>query len=221
MKNNLLTGTTSWIAGLSFLVGMIVYVALLSYVSYGDTAQAVLPQLEFIASYSTLLYVWYFVIYILFGLALIGFQISIKTHLVTDFFRSFALILGYLWAGITIVTGMLANVGTHMILELMGQHQELAISQWYNLQMLINGMGGGNEIVGGLWLIAMGLSLNIHCSLTPLLRSIALVFGCVGVLTAAPMLEYLGGIFGVGCMLWFFVMGSYKLVKYKREIAYA
>lgn len=218
--SHLLAGTASVIAGMCFLFGMIVYIAVFSFDSYGDIGKSITPQLTLISTHSALMYLWYFVIYIVFGVALIVFQIAIKPYLQMGWFASMALVFGYLWSGLTIASGMLANIGTHMVLELMGVNQELAISLWYTLQMLINGIGGGNELVGGIWLLLLGLSYKADLIIERWLSVVAIVFGSVGLFTAVPIFTDLGEFFGIGSMVWFFVMGCYQLERYRKEKAY-
>lgn len=218
--SHLLAGTASVMAGMCFLFGMIVYITVFSFGSYGDIGKSIAPQLTLMSTYSALMYLWYFVIYIVFGVALMVFQIAIKPHLQTGWFASIALVFGYFWSGLTIASGMLANIGTHMVLELMGVSQELAISLWYTLQMLINGIGGGNELVGGIWLLLLGLSYKADLIIERWLRVVAIVFGGIGLFTAVPILTDLGEIFGIGSMVWFLVMGCYQLGRYRGEKAY-
>jgi len=219
-QSHLLAGSASVVAGLSFLVGLVVYFSVFVSASYGDMTHDVLTQLNLMSSHSTLMYVWYFVIYIVFGVALIALQVGIKPYLEAGVLSSIALIFGYLWSGLTITCGMLANVGTYMILQLMPHQQDIAISLWYTLQMLLNGIGGGNELVGGVWLAMLGLSLANDCTINRWLKWVAVIFGCFGVLTSVPMLTELGGVFGLGSMIWFLVMGRYQLDLYKKVKTY-
>ena len=214
-QSHLLVAAASVTAGFSFLFGIAVYVAF--FASYGNLAQAVSPQLKLMSANSTLLHTWYFVIYIVFGVALVAFQVGIKPYLYKGVVASIAMIFGYFWAALTIVTGMLANVSTHVILELMGEQRDVAISLWYTMQLLIDSIGGGNELVGSIWLVGLGLSLRSIHAIDRWLKAVALVFGAVGLLTAIPMLTELGGIFGFGCMAWFLVMGRYQFELYQKE----
>ncbi|WP_067220738.1 hypothetical protein ACPUEK_14995 [Marinomonas gallaica] len=196
------------IAGLCFLFGMLVYVCFLMEYRFGDINEPFASQVRTMAEHALLLYGWYFIIYIVFGLALLGFQIGIQPYLKVGGLQQACAVLGYLWVGLTLTTGMLANVGNTMILQVVSFDSSSAMYLWYALQMLIDGLGGGHEIVGGVWMLTLGAAL-ISFNIYGLgLKVLAFIIGSIGVLSSAPGLSMLGGAFGLGCIVWFLIIGA-------------
>lgn len=207
-------GYCSTIAGLCFLFGIGVYVRFFLDHQYGDISAPFDSQLRVLSEHSLLLNAWYFIIYIVFGLALLGFQIGVEPLQKTGGVRQASAVLGYFWMALTIATGMLANVAGPMVVQLASHDREAASFLWYAMQMVIEGIGGGNELVGGLWMITLALTLRGVSAFEQGLRVLAFAVGMMGVLSCAPSLVELGGIFGVGCIIWFLAMGI-RMIRFR------
>ena len=61
-----------------------------------------------------------------------------------------------------------------------------------------DGLGGGNEIVGGLWVLLVSWAALRAGGLPRALNYLGLVIGVAGILTVVPALGELGAIFGLG-----------------------
>lgn len=210
-KRNLTTmfgGYCGVVAGLCFLFGMLLYFYMLMDHRFGDIREPFEYQVRFMEDNALLIYGWYFIIYIVFGLALLGFQIGILPRLRAGGLRQAGVVLGYLWVGLTISTGMLANVGNTMVLQLVSVDSKAAMFLWHTLQMVINGFGGGNELVGGVWMIILGATMKPFGVFDNSLKVWGVAVGLIGVLSSVPGWTMLGGIFGMGCIIWFVITGG-------------
>jgi hypothetical protein len=79
------------------------------------------------------------------------------------------------------------------------------------------GLGGGNEIIGGVWVLLIGWAALRTGGLPRALNYLGIVAGVSGILTVIPVLEVLGAvevlglIFGLGFIVWFIWVGIVML----------
>lgn len=62
--------------------------------------------------------------------------------------------------------------------------------------------GGGNEIVGGLWLLLVSWSA-LRGGLPKALNGVGLLVGAAGIVMLLPPLADVGAIFGLGITVWY------------------
>ncbi|MBL4544568.1 MAG: hypothetical protein JKP95_01305 [Oceanicaulis sp.] len=106
---------------------------------------------------------------------------------------------------------MLTNVATSQIVQLAETDMDAAASLWRSTVVVAAGLGGGNEITGGLWIVL--LSLAGFQSRTLPFRSICWAGGGgAGIASTTPVLSDAAMIFGLGFIVWFFVVGVALLV---------
>lgn len=205
IKSNPLGAIAANIAALCFLCGFALALTLLAGADYPNLSQDPLSQVQFMQQHSSTLQAWYLLIYLLFGLCLLVLATVLHQQLQSQdkVLAQITLSLGLLWAGLVIATGMLAQVGMAQILTVYARDPQQAQNLWLTLQLLIEGLGGGNEIVGGLWLLMSNL-LGIKTRLIPRwLGYIGLITSLAGLLTLIPGLEIMAALFGLGCIVWF------------------
>jgi hypothetical protein len=83
---------------------------------------------------------------------------------------------------------------------------------------VIDGLGGGNEIVGGLWTLLVSVVALRTRALHRLVNYLGLVVGGAGILSAIPALgEIGGGVFGLTQIVWFVALGVLLLRAGRRE----
>lgn len=102
---------------------------------------------------------------------------------------------------------MVANIGAAVVAEIYRQSPAQAASVWLSLMFVVNGLGGGNEIVGGLWLLLLSLAMLRSRQLRRALGYLGVVVSVAGLLTTVPPLKELGSVFGLGLILWFAWLG--------------
>ncbi|WP_394391525.1 hypothetical protein [Shewanella woodyi] len=101
---------------------------------------------------------------------------------------------------------MIANIGLAAVIDLSTSNAEQAKTLLVVVNTIVEGLGGGNEVVGGLWVLLLsiaGLKIN---ELPKLLHYLGLFIGSVGILTIYPA-EILTEIFGLGQIIWFSWLG--------------
>ncbi len=67
--------------------------------------------------------------------------------------------LALIWAALVIASGMIADIAAEMVVVLNPANPAHAAATWLSLSRVVNGLGGGNEIVGGMWLLLVSLSV--------------------------------------------------------------
>jgi hypothetical protein len=154
--------------------------------------------------------VWNLVIYVVFGIALV--VLTTVLHRVLDrpgsIWMSIASPFGFIWAGLVIASGMIASVGLTAVAEGYASNPEQAAQLWSTLGVIQNGLGGGVEVVGGVWVLLISLwSLRRRIGLPAWLNAIGLIVGTAGSLTIVPALSGLGAIFGLTQIVWFLGLG--------------
>jgi hypothetical protein len=105
-------------------------------------------------------------------------------------------------------------VGLEAVAKLHSQDVAQAVAAWAVIGAIQDGLGGGVEIVGGLWVLLISAA-SFH-ALPRLLGYLGVVVGVAGILTVAPPLGELGAVFGLGQIVWFSWIG---VVMLRREDA--
>lgn len=209
-------GVAALIAGATFVAGFALLFALLAPAGYLATDADPLRNAAFLADNEAVMYLWYLTIYVVFGVFLIVLSLALHERL-EDRSPAMARIsaaFGLIWAGLVIASGMVANVGTGVVAKLYGEDPEQAASVWLALDFVVRGLGGGNEIVGGLWVLLVSLAALRAGGLPRILNYFGAMVGAAGILTVVPALAALevpGAIFGLGLIVWFVWVGVVML----------
>lgn len=189
----------------SFILGFWVFLAVLAPARYGAADIAPGRHVGFLVANRDLLTAWNLVIYIAFGAALVVLALALHDRLkpTAPALAATGAAFGLIWAGLVMACGMVANVGISVIAGLAVAEPAAAAATWLAYKVVIGGLGGGNEIVGGLWVLLVGLAGWRTGALPRLLAALGMVVGAAGLLTTIPALAELGSVFGLGLILWF------------------
>ncbi len=74
-----------------------------------------------------------------------------------------------------------------------------------------NGLGGGNELVGGLWVLLVSIAGWRTRALPRALNAVGIVSAAAGLITVIPGFEDVGMVFGLGLIVWFAWLGTVLL----------
>lgn len=190
----------------AYVAGMIVYLVVLDYPNVIEPAQKVAMLVE----HEAVLYAMNLLIYVIFGIALVVLALALDERLKVGApaLAHTAAVFGFIWAGLVIAAGMVANIGTGVVVGLAGQDPAQAETVWLAIEAVYDGIGGGNEIVGGLWTLLVSWAALRTGALPRLLNYLGVVVGVAGVVSAIPALGELGGmVFGLGQIVWFVWLG--------------
>ncbi len=73
--------------------------------------------------------------------------------------------------------------------------------------MVTNGLGGGNEVLGGVWVLGTSIVALRERLFAPWVNRLGVVMGVAGLVTVVPALEDVGAVFGLGLIVWFVAVG--------------
>jgi hypothetical protein len=205
-------GVAALIEAATFVVGFALFFTFLvdHYTDRHDDPGA---YVAFLADNRAILHVWNLIIFVVFGIALVVLALALHDQLKTGApaLAAVATAFGLIWAGLVIATGMVATVGLGTVVDLYATDPEQAVALWLALDAVENGLGGQQEITGGLWVLLASWAALQGRSLPRALSWLGIVAGVSGLLTVVPALEALGAVFGLGLILWFVWLGIVML----------
>ena len=158
----------------------------------------------------TLLYVWNTVIYLLFGVALVVLVLALHQRLegASSGLVNTATAFGLVWAGLVLASGMVFNVGMDVVIDLHAAGDPGAASTWTAISAVQDGLGGGNELVGGVWTLLVSWAALRAKVLPRSLNALGMIAGVAGIVTILPGAASLGIVFGLGQLAWFAWLGA-------------
>lgn len=169
-------------------------------------------KLAFLAEHQVILSIVNLIMYVLFGgvLAVLVLAIHQRLKSKTPALAQIAVIFGVIWVGFVIASGLIANIGLSAVLELATKDPEQALTVWRTIYAVVEGLGGGNEVVGGLWVLLLSCAALKGAAFSNRLNYFGIFVGVIGILTVYPA-EFLTEIFGVSQIVWFLWLGAAML----------
>ena len=212
-------GVAALIAAATWVVGIVFFLALLTPAGYFDAGVDPVEKAAFLADNQAIVSVSYLTSFVVFGMFLVVLALALHKRLKAGApaMAQAATAFGLIWAGLVIASGMVANIGIGKVVDLYGTDPAQAGSLWLSLDMVVFGLGGGNEIAGGLWVLLASWAALRAGQLPRPLNYLGVVFGVAGLLTVVPALEVLwavellGAVFGLGLIVWFVWLGIVML----------
>ncbi len=200
-----------------YIAGIAYFLVILNYANVTAPRQ----QVELFVANQTSLYAMYLLIYVVFGIVLVALVLALHDRLKTGApsLMQAATAFGLIWAGLVIASGMIANIGTATIVDLYATDPSQATTAWLAINPVVEGLGGGNEVVGGLWTLLVSVAALRAGMLHRVLNYFGVVVGMAGVLSAIPALGVIGGgIFGLTQIVWFVGLGILLLQASRQTI---
>jgi hypothetical protein len=216
-----LSGAATWVVGIVF------FLTLLTPAGYFDAAVDPVQKAAFLADNQAIVSISYLTAFVVFGIVLVVLALALYERLQAGALAmaQTATAFGLIWAGLVMATGMVANVGIGRVVDLYSIDPVQAGSTWLALDMMVLGLGGGNEIAGGLWVLLVSWAALRAGGLPRALNYLGVVAGVAGLLTVIPVLEVLGAVevlgamFGLGLIVWFVWLGTVMLRSSPRAAA--
>ncbi|WP_372628181.1 hypothetical protein [Arsukibacterium sp.] len=195
-----------------YLSAFVFFGAFWNFPADADTIQ----KFAFLAENQGVLSIVTFTIYVLFGILLAVLVLALHERLkaYTPILSQMAAIFGVVWVGLVIASGMVLNIGLAVALELSVEQPEQAMTLWRTINAVVEGLGGGNEIVGGLWVLLLSIAALSGKALPKTLNYLGLFVGTVGILTIYPA-DVFTEIFGISQIVWFSWLGVVLLTSRK------
>ncbi|MFD0980121.1 hypothetical protein [Tropicimonas aquimaris] len=204
-------GIAALLCGATYVAGFALLLTLLTPLGYGteeiDTrAVAALAEAQ-----PGLLIAWNSTIYIANGLALAVLTVALAERLQPRVpgWAGVSRALGLIWATLVLGAGMVANVAVERTSALHATDPQGAADLWGTLHAVELGLGGGNEIVGGAWILCISIAGLVSRRLPRGSVALGLLTGLAGLATLVPALGTAAGAgFGLGGIAWFLAVGT-------------
>jgi len=148
--------------------------------------------------------------YVFFGVFLIVLSLALYDRLKsgTPAIMQVATVIGIIWAGSLIASGMVLNAGIAPVVALYTQDPARAALAWMEIETVASGLGNGNgEILGGLLTLLVSWAALRIGGLPKGLNILGLLVGAVGIISIFPGLTALTGIFGISQLVWYVGLG--------------
>ena len=198
-------GISAILEGLIYIFTFVIYGGVLAFPKADASS---IEKLNFLSNNFITLSAINLVSYVMFGILLAVLVLAIHQRLKNDvpILTSLASLFGVIWVGLVISSGMIANIGLKTVVDLGANSPEDAMLIWRSVAIVSEGLGGGNEIVGGVWVLLLSIVAFKSKSFSKPLNILGLVVGIAGVVTIFP-LEIFTEIFGLSQIVWFMWMG--------------
>lgn len=159
----------------------------------------------------------YIIGYLVFGsLLLIAVQTTYnQLNTTTSQLLKYASAFGFIWVVLMMCSGMIAVVGLNTMVKLHGQGSLHAETLFLIYTTVVNGLGGGIELVGALWVFLISLHGLKSSQMSQALNLFGLVVGITGILTLYQAVPEFKDAFGILQIVWFVLMGLTLLKKNK------
>ena len=204
-----LGGISALIAAALYITGFALFLTVLDPSGYDGHVQRV----AFLTENQVASYIANLLIYVVFGVVLVVLALALYARLKSgsEAIMQTATVFGLIWSGLVIASGMIANIGNSTVVGLFSENQDQAVALWLAISTVQESLGGGNEIVGGLWILLLSWAALRASKLPKVLNSLGVLVGLAGILTVVPAFDVLMDVFGLGQIVWFAWLGILML----------
>lgn len=186
----------------AYVVGIILFLFVLDYPNIVDPAQKV----ALLVDKQLTIYAMNLILYVIFGVFLIVLVLALYERLKAGApaMMKMAAVIGIIWAGSLIASGMVSNAGIAPVIALYAKDPAQAALTWLGFEVVAEGLGNGNgEILGGLMTLLISWAALRSGGLPKSLNYLGVVVGSVGIISTIPGLRDLTGMFGMSQIVWF------------------
>lgn len=194
----------------TYIFGFVILVTFLAPLGYGGGDIDAAAAVELIHRQPGFMIAWNTGIYILNALFLVVLVVALNARLATvsPDWAPVTLGFGLVWATLVLGAGMIATVGVERVAALAATDPEQAVQVWQILHAVELGLGGGNEIAGGVWIFCVSVVAWRAAALGRVTVALGVLSGVGGLVTIIPMLgDAAGAFFGLGAIAWFVAVG--------------
>ena len=199
------------LAGISAISQALIYIS--AFVYFGvfwsfPSDSSSLEKMTHLAENQLVFSFMYFLMYVVFGIFLAVLVVGLYEKLkhTNNPAISIGTIFGVIWVGLVIASGMISNIGLAHAIDMMAVDPDKAFDVWIVVSLITESLGGGNELVGGLWVLLVSITVLQAGVFSRALNYLGLFVGIVGIATVYPD-ETFTELFGVSQIIWFIWLG--------------
>ncbi len=207
-------GAAGLIAAGTYIFGFALLLGVLEPAGYQLDGQDMVAHAKFLTENQLVMYIWNLVIWILNAIVLVILALALHDHVKQNApaFSQVATSFALIWAELILASGMVSNITLGTTASLFGTDPESAETFLRAMSSVESGLGGGNELAGGLWVLILSWGALRASALSKPLNFIGIIIGLAGLSTLFPMLAPVtGAVFGLGFILWFAWAGVHLL----------
>lgn len=201
-------GAAALLAAGTFGYGIAMFAT--TFVDYVDPDTTPTESVDFLVDHQGSLLAWYIGIFIVFGAALVPMGLALRQRLAgpAPLLANTAAVFAMIWAALMFATGMISNIGIEAVADLAESDPDRAVTVWSTIDTVTNGLGGGNELVGGIWILLVSIAGLLTARLPRWLNVTGIVTAVAGLVTVVPAFEVIEMVFGLGSIVWFIGIGA-------------
>ncbi|WP_372595332.1 hypothetical protein [Actinotalea sp.] len=198
-------GIASLVSAGTYLVGFGLLLAHLAPEGFLDAKGDPAAALSFLLDHQLAMYLWHLVLYLVGGAAMAVLALGMHARLAprAPGLANVGAAFGLVWSTVLLAAGMITLVGQRSVAELAATHRDQAESTWTTLTVIHDGLGGGIELVGALWILLVSVAALRTGLLGRGLAVQGIAVAVAGLLTLAPQVVEAGSAFGLGFIVWF------------------
>lgn len=222
-KTNLYGSTAAIYCGAVYVLVFALYASVLNSPQMSDAVSI----LNFLKEKHSIFFAVNIFGYIGFGLAIATLSLALQRGLKSDddtgnTLLKLAGIFAMIWVAFVIASGSISNHANNRVIQLATTSPEQAFALLRASQVVVTGIGGNNEFVGGMWVFLVSIVALRTCKWHRHFNRFGLLVGLVGMSTVAPIKE-LTEVFGISQIVWFFglayfLLKDHKLLKLREKI---
>jgi len=203
-------GISALYAAAAYVVGMVGFLLVVDVASVVDPVQKV----ALIADNLAFLYIMHLIIYVIWGVFMVVLALALYERLKTGSpaIAQIATVFGLMWACVIIVAGSIHNSGMQNVVDLYATDPAQAATVWLAIDSVFEGLGGGNEVLGGIWILLISWAALRAGEFPKPLNYLGAVVGVAGIVSVVPALaELFIFIYAFGQIVWFIWLGIIML----------
>jgi hypothetical protein len=194
----------------AYIVGMVGFLLVVDVSGVVDPVQKVALMVDNLA----FLYIMHLIVYVVWAVFLVVLALALYERLKagSPAIVQTATVFGMIWATVIIASGMIYNSGMENVVDLYGKDPAQAATVWLAIDSVLGGLGGSNEILGGIWILLISWAALRAGVLPRVLNYLGVAIGVAGIISVVPALaELFIYIFALGQIVWFVWLGIVML----------
>ena len=210
-------GVAALYEALAYIIGIVGFLTVVNISEFADPLQKVAAIVE----NQGLLSMLYLIVYVAWGAALVVLSLALHERLQGNksALARTATAFSIIWAVLVIASGMIYNVGMETAVSLHAANPEQAATVWLAIESVFNGLGGGVEVVGGIWVLLLSAAALGSGSLSRAFNYFGFLVGVAGIVSVVPALaEISASLFGLTQIVWFAWLGMALLRQPKTAV---
>ena len=207
-------GIAALVLAASYIIGFVMWGAVL-----GEPPDTLSGKVAFVTDNLNALTATAIFIYHIPGIALVLLVLGLRQQVgsTDSVLANLSAVLGFIWAGLVLASGMIYVVGAHAIADLATSEASSAATSWHTITVVSDALGGGSELVGALWVLGVSAIAHRSGRLPTTLTFLGYFIAMAGILTVLPPLSVFQSVFGLAQIPWFGWIGMLLLREAKNR----